>query len=247
LPEAAMARPVLVWAHGPLRRRAQERDHGHQGAAWPLVLLPLAPPLWAPLPLCTLRRPLLVVPRRPRVLSVLLPLLLAHRLLSVVPATRLLLARSPSSWSQMRTLCACVARPTSHSPWIASISMLCPCRQFPAPFVMHWPIPIGALLCRSSMMPSLPMTPGVLCLAHLELMLWLGSGFIDTNCVGLSIATRLVGFFRVSPSGQVLIMMKPSARLSSQPLSELFSIWHYLKTSPFISSMWRMHFSMALL
>lgn len=33
LPEAAMARPVLVWAHGPLRRRAQERDHGHQGAA----------------------------------------------------------------------------------------------------------------------------------------------------------------------------------------------------------------------
>jgi hypothetical protein len=59
------------------------------------------------------------------------------------------------------------------------------------------------------------------------------------NCLlmGLSIATRLVGFSGVSPSGQVLIMMKPLARLSSQPQSELFSPWHYLRTGLFISSM----------
>lgn len=60
------------------------------------------------------RRPcrlvLLPLLRRPRVLPVLLPLMLAHRLLPAEPVVQLPLNRSPSLRSAMRTPCAHAAR-----------------------------------------------------------------------------------------------------------------------------------------
>jgi hypothetical protein len=49
----------------------------------------------------------------------------AQELLLVEQAVPLLLNRSPSPGSLMRTPCTRVARLASHSPWIASTSMLC--------------------------------------------------------------------------------------------------------------------------
>jgi hypothetical protein len=108
------------------------------------------------LPLCILHMLLLAapIPRHRFVLPVLLPLLLAHWLLLAGPAVPLRLDRSPSTRLRMHTPCAPVARPASHSPWIASSSTLCPCRLYRALSVILCQTPIGALLCKLSMMSS---------------------------------------------------------------------------------------------
>jgi hypothetical protein len=102
-------------------------------------------------------------PHRPH-RRVLLPPCLLHRPLPVAPrppVARQTLARSPSPLSPMRIPCALAAKPAWHSPWIASTSTLCLCCHCLALFVMHCQTPIGAPLCKLSMMLYSPMTPRV--------------------------------------------------------------------------------------
>ena len=125
-----------------------------------LVLMParLAPSSTTARPALTLARPAMAPAHLP-LQPALLPLLLSDRLLPAVPrlspaalaapSTR---DRLPSSPSPTRTPCGPVASLALHSLWTDSTSTLCPCRLCPHLFVELCRIPIGAPLCKLSMM-----------------------------------------------------------------------------------------------
>jgi hypothetical protein len=152
---------------------------------------------------------------------VLLPLCPLHRSLPAAPrplGARSSPSRSPSPPSSTSTPCAPVANPALHIPWIVSTSTLCQCRHCLAPFGMPLRIQIGTQLCKLNMMPSWLMTPGVWYHVLMASIWLLASGFSGTNFMqmGLSIATRLVGFLGGLHNDLVLIMMRHSAQLLSQ-------------------------------
>jgi hypothetical protein len=89
----------------------------------------------------------------------LLPLLLSDRLLPAVPRLSPAALAAPSTRDRLqsfpsptRTPCGPVASLALHSPWTDSTSTLCPCRLCPHLFVELCRIPIGAPLCKLSMM-----------------------------------------------------------------------------------------------
>ena len=103
-----------------------------------------------------------------------------------------------------------------------------PCLPYRGPIKMPLLILIGTRPWKMNMQLFRTTTPGTSSLAPPRPMLLLENGFSNTSSMPMAHwrDTRLVGYFGDSLNAPVLIMMKLSARLSSQPLFGQSSRWH---------------------
>lgn len=94
-----------------------------------------------------------------------------------------------------------------------------------------WPIRIGVILCRRNSLLSRSITLGILFLVHPALILLHTSGFFDINYIRMapSTVTKLDRSFMVLPIILVLILVKLSVLLLSQPLYAQCSLWLSLR------------------
>lgn len=150
---------------------------------------------------------------------------------------RSLLVLFPFRWSPTPTAWRPMEKQATGS--LASLCIPRPCLHYRGPVVMLLLILIGARPWKMNMQLFRTTTLGISSPALPRLTLLLENGFSSTSSMQMAHwrDTRLVGYFGDSLNASVLTMMKPSARLLSQPLFAQSSWWHTLGIGRFINLM----------